>query len=42
MQEKVAQRLFEKIDWSSMHRVSWNEFCTFLEMEFKVKYDVIT
>ena len=37
LQEEAAERLFAKIDWSSLQVVSWSEFCTFLHMKFKIK-----
>ena len=37
VQAEKAERLFAKIDWSSLQEVSWNEFCTFLQMQFKIK-----
>ena len=37
LQAETAEKLFAKIDWSSLQVVSWSEFCTFLHMKFKIK-----
>ena len=31
-------KLYEKIDWTCMQRVSWDEFCASLQSDFTFKY----
>ena len=31
--------LFQKIDWSSEGQITWDEFCTFMQLEYAEKED---
>ncbi len=38
-QESQIDALFHKIDWSSEGRISWDEFCTYMQLEYAEKED---
>ena len=38
-QEGQIDALFQKIDWSSMGAITWDEFCTYMQLEYAEKED---
>ncbi len=38
-QEGQIDALFQKIDWSSEGSITWDEFCTYMQLEYAEKED---
>ena len=38
-QEGQIDALFQKIDWSSEGTITWDEFCTYMQLEYAEKED---
>ena len=38
-QENQIDALFQKIDWSSEGAITWDEFCTYMQLEYAEKED---
>lgn len=38
-QETQIDALFMKIDWSSENYITWDEFCTYMQLEYAEKED---
>ena len=38
-QDAQIDALFQKIDWSSEGSISWDEFCTYMQLEYAEKED---
>ena len=39
LQEAQIDALFQKIDWSSEGSITWDEFCTYMQLEYAEKED---
>ena len=39
LQENQIDSLFMKIDWSSEGKINWDEFCTYMQLEYAEKED---
>lgn len=38
-QDQQIDALFYKIDWSSDGNITWDEFCTYMQLEYAEKED---
>ena len=39
LQDQQIDALFYKIDWSSDGNITWDEFCTYMQLEYAEKED---
>jgi hypothetical protein len=39
IQEQQIDALFMKIDWASQGTITWDEFCTYMQLEYAEKED---
>ena len=39
VQDQQIDALFYKIDWSSDGNITWDEFCTYMQLEYAEKED---